>query len=320
MENYLVGVFGSVPAEKTAFEDAVGKKNETAGIVIYQRSEGSKRISLLDDVQFPERIQGYSRIASIVDHAYFVYPSERGISASDGELAILIDAFKLDGTIEILGSGVASESVRAKLKGLRLAEYPIEERQPKSSILDTSTVRDSDSFSPSDTLVYIDRAFIVKGVGLVVLGFILSGTVKLHDKLRLIPSESKKEAEVKGIQLNDEDQESAGRGVRVGLSLKGVELKDLEKVSWLDDSSFSLTDKIRFEFEKGKFYKQDVIDRDLHLQCPGELVLSKITKTGDNTLEAKLSSEVPVWAGMRVGVIDLNNKLLRIAGSGKALV
>ena len=63
----------------------------------------------------------------------------------------------------------------------------------------------------------------MKGVGLVVLGFVLTGTVSVHDKLRLIPSESVKMAEVKGIQVSDEDQESSGSGIRVGLSLKNVE-------------------------------------------------------------------------------------------------
>ena len=61
---------------------------------------------------------------------------------------------------------------------------------------------------------------------MVVLGFVLNGKVSVHDKLRILPSESNKLAEVKGIQISDEDYDTTERGIRVGLSLKGVELKD----------------------------------------------------------------------------------------------
>ena len=38
---------------------------------------------------------------------------------------------------------------------------------------------------------------------------------------------------MKGIQVNDEDYEQRGAGIRVGLSLKGVDSKELDKASWL---------------------------------------------------------------------------------------
>ncbi len=317
MQNFLAGVFGSDGSEKRNFEESIGKKSESEGLIVYHRSDGDKRFSILDDAQFPSKIQGYTRIASIIDHAFLIYPSSREMTPADGELAVLIDSFRLNGTIVAFES-VEKESVRAKLKGLHLADFPIEERQTNSSILDTSGIGVSVSFPNSETLIYIDRAFNVKGVGLVVLGFILSGKVSVHDKLRLIPTEPAKQAEVKGIQLNDEDQETAGRGVRVGLSLKGVELKDFEKVSWLDDSSFELTDKIVFRYEPCKFYKQTITDRDLHVQLPGELSLARVIKLGNSSdrLQAKTVSKVPVWQGMRLVVVDLNGKPLRIAGGG----
>jgi selenocysteine-specific translation elongation factor len=317
LENFLAGVFGSDASEKHYFEESIGKKSESEGLIVYHRSEGDRRFSILDDAQFPTRIQGYTRIASIIDYAFLIYPSSREMTSADGELAVLIDSFHLNGSIEVFNS-VEKDGIRTKLKGLHLADFPVEEREFKSSILDTSRIGVSTSFPSSGTLIYIDRAFNVKGVGLVVLGFILSGKVRVHDKLRLIPTEPAKQAEVKGIQLNDEDQETAGRGVRVGLSLKGVELKDLEKVSWLDDSSFELTDKIVFTYEPGKFYKQTIVDKDLHLQLPGELSLARVTKLENSSdrLQAKTVSKVPVWQGMRLVVVDLNGKPLRIAGGG----
>ncbi len=149
---------------------------------------------------------------------------------------------------------------------------------------------------------------------MVVLGFVLGGKISLHDQLRLIPSDGKR-AEVRGIQVNDVDQESVERGVRVGLSLKGVELKDLAKVSWMDDGSFETRDTVRFEYRQSGFYKQAVDGRDMHLQLPGEMVTCKVKSEGSKVV-ATLTAQAPVWEGMRVCLIDLNGKGLRVAGGG----
>jgi selenocysteine-specific translation elongation factor len=143
--------------------------------------------------------------------------------------------------------------------------------------------------------------------------------VSVHDELRLIPHADGKKAEVRGIQVSDEDQESVGRGLRVGLSLKGVELKDLDKVSWMDDGSFQTRDSVSFAFRQSKFYKQGVDGRELHLQLPGELLPCKLKAegSGGGIVTALLPSAAPVWEGMKVGVIDLNGKNLRVAGGGE---
>jgi selenocysteine-specific translation elongation factor len=168
-------------------------------------------------------------------------------------------------------------------------------------------------FPPAGTLVYVDRAFSVKGVGTVALGFVLSGKVSLHDELRPVPGSPGLRAEVRGIQINDVDFDSADRGIRVGLSLRGVEPKDLEKCHWLDDGSFKVADSLELQFNKSAYYKQDVHGRDLHLQVPGETLPARLTLT-DGRLEAKLPVEIPAWQGMRVAVLDLNARALRIAG------
>jgi selenocysteine-specific translation elongation factor len=122
--------------------------------------------------------------------------------------------------------------------------------------------------------------------------------------------------EVRGIQVNDEDYESAGAGIRVGLSLKGVDARDLDKASWLDDGSFKLTERPTFQFSRSPYYRQEIGGRDLHLQLPGEMAIAKITDEGTGKFAAALPNPVPVWDGMKVVVVDLNGKNLRIAGGG----
>jgi hypothetical protein len=202
-------------------------------------------------------------------------------------------------------------------KGTRLDGYVASGRSSKSSVIDLSAVRAGPNVPPKGALVYIDRAFSVKGVGVVVLGFVLGGTVSVHDELRLIPSADGKRAEVRGIQVSDVDQATVGRGLRVGLSLKGVELKDLDKVSWMDDGGFQVSEKVSFDFHQSRFYRQGVDGRDMHLQLPGEILTCKLKAEGTSgRVTAMLPSAAPVWEGMRVGVVDLNGKGLRVAGGG----
>jgi len=298
----------------------VGKKSETEGIIVYQRNESGKKYSFLDDSTYPEKIQGYGRIASICDYALYMYPQEGKLSPTDGELAVLLDSFGINGKVELIDSSLPdlAGTLKTAFKGLRLSTYGVEQRDSKSSVIDLSHITAKSNYPEGSTLIYIDRAFNVKGVGLVVLGFILSGTVSIHDRLRLIPSESGKSAEVKGIQVSDEDQDSAGRGIRIGLSLKNVELKDFDKVSWMDSGSIKTSAEVEFDFSQSVYYKQPTVDRDLHLEASGELLVAKIVQGKSSSSRiAKLSSAIPVWDGMQVCVVDLNSKPLRIVGGGR---
>jgi selenocysteine-specific translation elongation factor len=313
MDGLTIGVFGTDQQAKAGFEASVAKKSEAEGIAVHSRTESGRRYSFLDTADFPERIQGYARIASIVDHALYFFPKSGKLSTPDGELAVLLGSLGVPGTLELVDSSSAPQAAASALRGTAVAGYLVEERQAASSAIDLARVQPRQDFPKGGTLLYIDRAFTVKGVGTVALGFVLSGAVSIHDQLRPIPGPEGLRADVKGIQVNDIDFQSAGRGLRVGLSLRGVEPRDLERSHWLDDGSLPVADALRFDYSQSQFYRQDVSSRDLHVQLPGELVPAKIAKV-DGAMTARLPWQVPAWEGMRGAVIDLNGGPLRIAG------
>jgi len=315
MDGITVGVFGTDQDVKTTFESSIAKKSEAEGITVYTRIEGGRRYSFLDTSDYPGRIQGYSRIASMVDHALYFLPKAGRLAAPDGELAVLLGAFGLPGKLEIAGGASTPGFAAAALKGTIVAGYPAEERQSQSSAMDLSSSAPRADFPKDGTLVYVDRVFTVKGVGTVALGFVLSGTVSVHDQLRPIPGPSGMKADVKGIQVNDVDFDATGRGIRVGLSLRGVEPRDLERSHWLDDGSFSVSDSPTFDFVRSPFYRQEITSRDLHLQLPGEIMNARFSDAGGSRARAQLPWPVPVWEGMKAAVIDLNGGNLRVAGS-----
>jgi selenocysteine-specific translation elongation factor len=317
LEGILAGVFAVDQKAKGEFESSVAKKSEAEGIIVYHRKEGVRRVSFLDDATFPERIQGYARVASLSDRAYYLFPSAGRLSPPDGELAVLLESFGIPGSVVVPDGIVSADSVRSAFKGTILESYPVEDRATGSSALDLSHAEPRPDFPSKGTLIYVDRAFNVKGIGTVALGFVLSGTVSVHDELRLLPLPKETVAEVKGIQINDEDYDTAGRGMRVGLALRGVDARDMQKSAWLDDGSFPLSDSLSFRFRASPYYRQPVVGRELHLQLAGEMVTAFISQgAGDGELAAALPFQVPTWRGMRLTLTDLNGKNLRVAGGG----
>src|ERR1700680_1183422 len=128
MDGNLIGVFGSNPELKATFLSSIGKKSETEGIVVYQRNDSGRKYSLLDDTTFPDKIQGYARIATIADYSLYVFPNDGKLQPSDGELAVLLDSLSaasrivvVDGTQPNIGA-----TVKTSFKGLSLSNFPVE--------------------------------------------------------------------------------------------------------------------------------------------------------------------------------------------------
>lgn len=320
MDGIAVGIFGTEREAKGALEASIAKKSEAEGIMVFHRTEGGRRISFLDADDYPARIQGCARVASLSDHALYVFPRSGKLTAPDGEMAVLLESLGVPGTLELLDGSSTPEAAASALKGTAVASYRVEERATTSSAIDLSQAGPRQDWPAKGSLVYVDRSFTVKGVGTVALGFVLSGKISVHDQLRGIPGPEGRKVDVKGIQVNDVDVESVGRGIRVGLSLRGVEAKDLDKTHWLDDGSFPLSDAPRMRFAKSPFYRQEVAGRDLHLQLPGEMLTAAVTAEEGGVLRAKLPEPVPVWEGLRASVVDLNAKALRVAGGATLIL
>ena len=69
-------------------------------------------------------------------------------------------------------------------------------------------------------VVSIDQHFNVKGIGLVAIGYVQSGTLKVHDELHILPS--KGNGSTKSLQVMDDDVQQASSGDRVGIALRNA--------------------------------------------------------------------------------------------------
>ncbi|MCR9258319.1 MAG: selenocysteine-specific translation elongation factor [Pseudomonadaceae bacterium] len=80
----------------------------------------------------------------------------------------------------------------------------------------------------------IDRAFSIKGAGLVVTGTVHSGVVSADDTLFHFPSGDT--VRVRSIRAQDQDAEQAIAGDRCALNISGLNVQDVARGHWLDAS------------------------------------------------------------------------------------
>ena len=73
----------------------------------------------------------------------------------------------------------------------------------------------------------IDRNFSIKGVGTVVTGTTLAGTVKVDDELEVVPGN--KRVRVRGIQIHGEAVKECGAGFRAALNVVGIDKDEVTR-------------------------------------------------------------------------------------------
>ena len=73
----------------------------------------------------------------------------------------------------------------------------------------------------------IDRAFHLKGLGVVVTGTLVSGQIRPGDTLQLLPGEQK--ARIRSVQVHGSQRQEAQAGERTALQLSGVTLEELHR-------------------------------------------------------------------------------------------
>lgn len=83
---------------------------------------------------------------------------------------------------------------------------------------------------------YIDRVFSLKGIGNVVTGTVIEGSVSKNEKL--FNYDAGKEVQVRSVQSHDKFVDRAGVSSRVALNLTGIELNDLKKGQLLSKKGF----------------------------------------------------------------------------------
>lgn len=208
----------------------LGKKGTTSDITFYNLKKGDATVTFIEPTRYPEKLSSLFYTVSNADRVVLVVDD---INATFGECVLMLQcAGKTNGYL-ILKNSISPDRIAPLVKGTVLEHYRIIEEEIvglRKNLLEIS-VKQTAHQKSHDTggkgVVPVDAHFNVKGVGVVILGFVAQGVIKKHDVLRILPTE--KTAQIRSIQKHDDDVENAIKGDRVGLALKNVESEDLDR-------------------------------------------------------------------------------------------
>ena len=159
----------------------------------------------------------------------------REINAAIGEAMVAYSSSKVDNGHIIInpkeGEWIDPEKLSLIRNQAGLESWIIHDSLPdphdiRSELLNRVRI---DTEEDEEVLVSIDQHFIVRGIGLVGIGYVRSGIIRKHDSVEIYPGGSV--GVVRSLQVMDDDVDFAVSGDRVGIALRGVQDNILDKGS-----------------------------------------------------------------------------------------
>lgn len=224
------------------FLRVVAKKGTESDLTLYNRKDGDNIYTFLTPTRFPDKI------SPLTDS---IYPSDIAILNGNkitkelGEAIIALDLMGMRKGYFLIDDESKIDPIKSVVSKTALKDFKFYSGNPMEFMGILSAERHKPRFSKPTVL--IDHFFKVKSVGSVALGVVLGGRIEKHQKLMC--SYINKEAQVKSIQVQDEDQDSVESGTRVGLALKNVDADELERGMFMTEGEFEYLDEFEAKLE-----------------------------------------------------------------------
>lgn len=225
MPNLNVAILGSL-----SYAKEIGKKSTSSDITYYDLKKGSNSVTLMEPTRYPDKI---SSLFYCVSNSRFAILIVDKVDNHLGESVLMLDCLGINQGWIVLRNFIQPEQLKPLLSGTSVESFQFREDDPnalREALLTMAAGLDVHEPSKEDIScgsVPIDHHFNVKGVGTVILGSVMDGFIRKHDKLRVFPLEEI--INLRSIQKHDDDWATAVEGDRVGLALKGIESDRLDR-------------------------------------------------------------------------------------------
>jgi len=253
-----IGLFGHIDSGKTAIAAVLSEIISTAGIDAHPQSKergitidlgftsfilDKYLVTLVDGPGHADLIKISASSVEIIDCALLVIDINKGPQVQTGEHLIMIESLKIDSIIVVLNKiDIFRGNVEEEINKMRdffsttsySADVPIYAVSAvekmgfddlKEGILTTIKSLDLTRDIKGNVIIPIDHHFTIKGRGAVITGTILKGQLKLNQNLEVLPVNTS--GRVKSIQTFHQNVESANAGSRVGINIKGLDVKKI---------------------------------------------------------------------------------------------
>ncbi len=209
----------------------LGKKGTTSDITFYNLKKGDATVTFIEPTRYPEKLSSLFYAISLADRVILVVSE---INAIFGECVLMLQCADKGSGYLILKNYISPDQIAPLIQNTVLEHYEVMEedmvglREKMLKIAEKQTAHQKQHETGMDKgVVPVDAHFNVKGVGVVVLGSVAQGMIRKHETLRVLPTG--KSAQIRSIQKHDDDADTAVRGDRVGLALKGIEAEELDR-------------------------------------------------------------------------------------------
>jgi len=287
-----LAIIGAEKSGRTSLAANLGRKGTSSDVTMYNNDKESRKMVFVDPHGYPKAIKPLITALNISDMAILCIPPDgldknNPASVHTGECIVALDllGFKY-GIIALTKSDSthmhAIDELKKKIKlmtaGTSLQDWEcislntnkgaknpfegMEELKAKINKISEKIEAEQAELNNLPARVFIDHAFNVTGKGCVVLGVVKQGISKSKDKTKIFPLD--RDIEIRSIQSHDVDIDSAPAGTRVGMRLKNVQAKDIERGFIISDKEIVSTDYI-LECTISKFTRAIQTSGVLHL-------------------------------------------------------
>jgi selenocysteine-specific translation elongation factor len=280
----------------------IAKKGDVRDIESYvfkEEKNGEMRIiSLLRPLKHPEKIRP---LLSVLNVAKIGIIEISKVDAALGEICVSFGCANINEGLVIInpqdGEWVDPDQVRIILEQSGLKNWQLFEQLPDEHNIREKLFSFMDNIEnqKSSLILPVDQFFNVKGVGLVAIGYVQSGSVSKHDSIQVLPADEN--GIVRSLQVMDDDVDVAVSGDRVGLAIRNLREEALHRGCMIIHADSDVLNKnisSTFTLKKAPFQKRVLQIGDvIHAAVDMQFIVGRIKNIEDSKLI--VDWEIPLW-------------------------
>ena len=282
----------------------LAKSNDVRDIESYVYKEDREGetcvLSLLRPLRHPERLRP---LLSVLNVAEVGVVEINNVDAALGEILVSFGAAGVERGMAIInpseGNWVDSEQVNMILSQAGLETWKLYESVPESHDIREELYQHMDvigsKVNSTKMVLPVDQHFNVKGVGLVAIGYVQSGTVSKHDEVLILPANET--GVVRSLQVMDDDVDSAVTGDRVGVALRNLREEALHRGCMIihpESQSLIRHDNSNIKMKNAPFQKRQLANEDvIHAAVDLQFVVGRIKQVDGEIISVEWES--PLW-------------------------
>lgn len=316
MGNLNIAVLGAKD-----YAGKIGKKGTVTDMTFYDHKSGTDSFTLIEPSKYPEKLSSLFYSVAMSEFAILVVDK---IDSFLGETIVMTDSLGIDRGWIILQNYIQPEQLKPLLAGTCLEGYEYREDDPiklREELIALAKAESKKAGEGTCGSCPVDSHFNVKGVGTVILGSVIDGYFKKHDKMTVFPI--KREVILKSIQKHDLDADDGVKGDHVGLALRGIESDELDRGFVVTtDPSVKMSRKVEGNVSLVKYWASPLKEgMVLHIGHWMQMVPCRVTAVDDGSdfrtakVTFELESDMIHKPGDKAIIMYLEGGKLRVAGS-----